>query len=265
MAKLGLVQDGIDFAMKQIASGIVSFAPVLTDKLDEFCQVLLTHQIEYQESDDEESLSDDGDNDEDAEMPSEESSERDSHFGDIVLDALANIGTGPVFVVPSEEIRAGATCWKLPLDASQGGYNGINGSNACSLISLLIGYTLNLREILPPPCHLNLSSVIIDVLCDCINISNRVYDLCRESLPSRYLSIQEAASVLEMWFQFNVSDNLPVCLDDEHEQLTTCGQLREAINSCSSLHCCFTSVRGLLCTSTPIPMNQVVLSLSQLN
>lgn len=35
MAKLGLVQDGIDFAVKQIAAGIVSFAPVLTDELDE--------------------------------------------------------------------------------------------------------------------------------------------------------------------------------------------------------------------------------------
>lgn len=92
MAKLGLVQDGIDFAMKQITAGIVSFAPVLTDELDEFRQVLLTHQMEYQESYDEKSVIDDGDGDEDTEMPSEESCERDSHFGDIVLDALANIG-----------------------------------------------------------------------------------------------------------------------------------------------------------------------------
>ena len=118
MAKLGLVQDGIDFAMKQIAAGIVSFAPVLTDELDEFRQVILTHQIEYQKSYDEESVIDDGDDDEDAEMPSEESCEGDSHFGDIVLDALANIGAAQVFVGPSEEIRAGVTCWKLPLDAT---------------------------------------------------------------------------------------------------------------------------------------------------
>lgn len=110
MAKLGLVQDGIDFAMKQIAAGIVSFAPVLTDELDEFRQVILTHQIEYQKSYDEESVIDDGDDDEDAEMPSEESCEGDSHFGDIVLDALANIGAAQVFVGPSEEIRAGVTC-----------------------------------------------------------------------------------------------------------------------------------------------------------
>lgn len=93
--------------------------------------------MEYQESYDIESLIDD----EDAEMPSEESCERDSHFGDIVLDVLANIGAAQVFVGPSEEIRAGVTCWKLPLDASQGRYNGRNGSNACSSISILIGFT----------------------------------------------------------------------------------------------------------------------------
>ena len=94
-------------------------------------------------------------------------------------------------------------------------------------------------------------------------------------LPSRYLSIQEAASVLEVWFQINVGDNLPVRLDDEHEQSTICGQLREAINSRSSFFGfpvfrsfffrCFTLVTGLLCTLIPIPMEQVVLSLSQLN
>lgn len=117
MAKLGLVQDGIEFAMKQIAAGIVSFASVLIDEL------VLIHQMEYQESYDEESLIDDGDDDEDAEMPSEESCVGDSHFGDIVLDALANIGASQVFVRPSEEIRAGVTCWKLPLDASQERYN----------------------------------------------------------------------------------------------------------------------------------------------
>ena len=65
--------------------------------------------MEYQESYDKESLIDD----EDAEMPSEESCERDSHFGDIVLDVLANIGAAQLFVGPSEEIRAGVTCWKL--------------------------------------------------------------------------------------------------------------------------------------------------------
>ena len=38
-----------------------------------------------------------------------------------------------------------------------------------------------------------------------------------------------------MWFKIGVGDNLPMRLVDEHEQSTICGQLREAINSRSSL------------------------------
>jgi len=234
MAKLALIQDGIDFAFKQMAAGISAFAPVLTDELDAFRQVLLTHQIEEEDDDDNECLNDGGDEDEEDELTSTESSDVASRSGDIVLDALSNIGAAKIIAAPPEEIRAGVTCWKLPLDASQGRYNGRNGSNACSLISLLIGYTLNLKKISRPPCNLNLPGVIVDVLCGCIEIGNRVYDLCRESLPSRYLSIQEAASVLDMWFKIDVGDNLPVRLNDEHEQSTIGGQIREAIISRSS-------------------------------
>ena len=219
--------------MKQIATGISSFAPVLTDELDAFRQMLLTHHIEYQD-DEEDCLNDDDSNDEDADFPTEDGSEMACLSGDMVLNVFATIGAAPMFVVAPEEIRAGVTCWKLPSHASQGRYNGRNGSNACSLISLLIGYTLNLRKITPPLGHLNLSSVVIDVLCGCIQIGNRIYDLWRESLPSRYLSIQEAASVLEMWFQIDVGDNLPVRLNDQHEQSTIAGQLRQAIISHSS-------------------------------
>ena len=57
--------------------------------------MLLTRQIEYQESYSGESSIDDGNNDEDAEISSEESCERDSHFGDIALDALANKQRSP--------------------------------------------------------------------------------------------------------------------------------------------------------------------------
>ena len=45
MAKLSLVSDGIDFAIKQIAIGVTAFAPVITDDLDIFRQVLLTHHL----------------------------------------------------------------------------------------------------------------------------------------------------------------------------------------------------------------------------
>ena len=75
---------------------------------------------------------------------------------------------------------------------------------------------------------------MVDVLCGCIEIGNRVYDLCHNSLPSRYLSIQEAVSVLEMWFDMDVGNNLPVRLKDHHVLPTIGGQLQEAIVSRSA-------------------------------
>ena len=242
IAKLALVQDGTDFAMKQMAAGISAFAPVLTDELDAFRQVLLTHEIDYQgddddDDDDDECLNEDGNEDEDVEVTSVESGEVSVVSGNIVLDALANIGVAPTFTVSPGEIREGVTCWKFPADICQGRYNGRNGSNACSLIGLLIGHTFNLRNISPPELHASLPRTIVDVLCGCIQIGNRVYDLCRDSLPSRYLSIQEAASVLEMWLDIEVGDNLPVRLRDQHELSTISGQIREANTNRSSFFC----------------------------
>ena len=64
-----------------------------------------------------------------------------------------------------------------------------------------------------------------------MELANRVYDMCRHSLPSRYLSIQEAASVLDTWLDCVVGNAFPVRLRDPHEMSTTCGQLSSAGNS----------------------------------
>lgn len=62
-------------------------------------------------------------------------------------------------------------------------------------------------------------------------VAYQIYDLCRGSLPSRYLSIQEAASVLEMWVDVDVGINLPIRLKDQHVLSTVGGQLQDAIVS----------------------------------
>ena len=51
--KLSLISEGIAFVMKQVATGIVAFAPVLNYELDSFCEVPLTHQRDEVESDEE--------------------------------------------------------------------------------------------------------------------------------------------------------------------------------------------------------------------
>ena len=230
MAKLSLVSDGIDFAIKQIAIGVTAFAPVITDDLDIFRQVLLTHHFE--DSSDEGDDDEDEDEDGDEEMePTAKGNLGTSETVDIIVTALEQTDSPQSFNVQPESLCRGVTCWNFPVDASQGRYNGKNGSNACSLISLLIGYYFNLKKIPPPPSHLNLSDNIRRVVCGCIEIGNRVYDIYRDSLPSRYLSVHEAASVLENYFVASVSDNFPVRLKDPHEQSTIAGQLNEASKS----------------------------------
>ena len=217
--------------MKQMAAGVRSFAPVLTDDLDAFRQVLLARQLGDEEEDEEEEYLNVEEEEDDDVGEAVDDSPVTSPSGDIVLVTLSNIGSAPIFTVSPEELKPAVTCWKLPIDVSQGRYRGRNGSNACSLISLLIGHTLQKRNIWPLSCDSQLPSSIVDVICGCIEMGNRAYDLYRESLPSRYLSIQEAATVLEMWFEADVGDNLPVRLDDQHTQSTIAGQLQEAIQS----------------------------------
>ena len=53
----------------------------------------------------------------------------------------------------------------------------------------------------------------------------------RHSLPFRYLSIQEAASVLDTWLECVVGNAFPVRLQDPHEMSTICSQLSSAGNS----------------------------------
>ena len=235
-AKLALIQDGKNFAIKQIAAGISAFAPVLTEDLDAFREFLLTHDIEVEEDGDAESLNGEGDeNEEDTELISGGYSDLiGKGSANTILDALTNLSTPQVCAVPPEVIAPGVTCWKFPKEISQGLYKGRNGSNACSLISILAGYALSLQNTAPPDCNSSISSVFLKVLCSCIEIGNRIYDLCRDSLPSRYLSIQEAASVLEMWFDMDVGINLPVRLKDHHVLSTIGGQLQEAFVSRSS-------------------------------
>lgn len=145
-AKLALIQDGKNFAMKQIAAGISAFAPVLTEDLDAFRQFLLTHDVEVEEDGDAESLNGEGDeNEEDTELISSGYSELiGKGSANTILDALSNLSAPLVRAVPPKVIAPGITCWKFPKEISQGLYKGRNGSNACSLISILAGYALSL-------------------------------------------------------------------------------------------------------------------------
>lgn len=177
--------------MKQITAGIVAFAPVLNCDLTAFREVLLTQQPNEVESDEEEI---DDDYADDVEEGFECSVEADSDLcsngrtqsPDIVLDAIDKLTVDCTEPVSADELRPGVSCWRLPSTMSQGAYEGRNGSNACSLISLLIGHVFyKTKTRFPTQLIGALPDHITAAICVCMEIGNRVYDLCRHNLPSR--------------------------------------------------------------------------------
>lgn len=232
--KLALVAEGIAFVMKQITAGIVAFAPVLNCDLTVFREVLLTQQPSELESDEEEMDANDVDEegyecngDEDHDLCSDGRPQS----PDIVIDAMEKLTVDSMGPVLAEELLPGVFCWRLPCTISQGTYKGRNGSNACSLISLLIGHIFCKTKTQLPTKQSALPDDIIAVVCCSMELGNRVYDLCRDNLPSRFLSVQEAASVLETWLSCTVRNVLPVRLQDPHEKSTMSGQLKLAMAS----------------------------------
>ena len=235
MTKLALIKEGMNFATKQIAAGMSTFAPVLTEELDVFRNFLLTHEVEEEEhADDEEILNGDGDENENIiELIGGNASDLavGSATGNAILQALSTLSVSVLdFVFPEVLTFVTGNFQKKYVKA----HKGRNGSNTCSLISILSGYALSFQKVPSPECQSCIASAIVDVLCGCIEIGNQVYDFCRENLPSRYLSIQEAASVLEMWCTMDVGDNLPVRLKDHRVMSTVFGQLKAAISSCNA-------------------------------
>ena len=227
--KLALITEGIAFVMKQIAAGIVAFAPVLNCELNAFREVLLTNQSDEVESDGEDTV-DDGDYEGDDCSDEENVCTDDSNHSDFVMNALEILTVDSLEPVLAEDVGP-VSCWRLPSHMSQGRYKGRNGSNACSLISLMIGYVFYKTKTRIPSMQTALSDNIISVICGSMELGNRVYDLFRHNLPSRYLSIEEAASVLDTWLECSVGNTLPVRLQDPHEMSTVSAQLSLAMAS----------------------------------
>ena len=57
-----------------------------------------------------------------------------------------------------------------------------------------------------------------------MDLGNRIYNNCCDSLPNRYLLIQEAVTLLP-FTSISVEEPLPVRLEDEHKFSTIWGQL----------------------------------------
>ena len=220
--------EGMNFAMEQLTSGVSAFAPVLPTEADVFLDQATEEQVEQeeQESENEDEDEDDDDKDED-EDDEKEGIKDDNESVDAVLHALHRIEVAPGSPLSYEILAPGVHICRFPRTICQGRYKGRNGSNACSVISLLMSYAITKRNIRIQACQTppELPNTIVDVLCGCIELGNEIYDICRASLPSRYISIEEASTLLRAWFDSSVGDALPVRLRDDHDMSTVCGQL----------------------------------------
>jgi len=110
---LGLIPEGITFVMKQMAPGIVAFAPVFNCELNTFHEVLLTHQsdeVDSEEGDVEGHGYHDGDGDADDE---ELNCNGRNNKVDFVVVALKKLIVDSFAPVLAEDIQPGVSCWRL--------------------------------------------------------------------------------------------------------------------------------------------------------
>ncbi|XP_078381363.1 uncharacterized protein LOC144664108 [Oculina patagonica] len=92
------------------------------------------------------------------------------------------------------EVQDDIYTWKFPLDCSQSTIDGRKRSYACSVISISIARAFLTTNIQPPSGE-DLSSDWVNLLSQCMQEGNRLYDRTSASLTHRYLPAREAAGL----------------------------------------------------------------------
>lgn len=208
--KLSCAKKGIAFCKNQLCSAATKFKAALAGSDYEECLNI---------NDGSENDGDDDDGFDDANYDS---------TGDCSDDEFANNNVPTVqdnVEVLGEEIpHCDTFSWKFPVEISQSTLDGRNGSSACSVIAVIFAHQvwhgrLNLQR---TP---SLSPLWVMLLCSSIKVGNRLYDCCRQSLPQRFLSASEAATVAEQCVSVTVHSPLAVRVRDDHAPTTLVYQL----------------------------------------
>ena len=212
---IALIRQGGDFAMSQLARGINAFSSTLDCNVEDLQELL---QLDDSESESDQNASGD---------------ESDSDVDDLGCDE-------PLCILPQDDsdlgsvngelVCEGVICWKLPASVSQSTL-GNDGSNACSIIATLLGYRFmegNLE--IPDDVTVPLPFTWINTICECIHTGNMVYNIYRDALPNRYLSIEEAIEMLSGVITAQINLLLPVRYMDEHKPSTVEEQLKQLMN-----------------------------------
>ena len=204
--KISLLEEGNDFCLKQIAAGLNAFASILSNELPSFEELAVNSEDDVSELEEENDLvgeSEDEEDDVDEEDIGDPQSQggADSTQANNELTEFSKI-VDELHAFPpllSERISDNVFAWRFPKEVSQSTFNERSGSNACSLIAILLA-CLFWRKNMPIPDEGSLPNEVVRILCGCIELGNRMHDICRDSLPNRHLSVQEAAT-LDLIFQ----------------------------------------------------------------
>ena len=179
--KLSCAKKGIAFCKSQICSAATKFKAALTGSDDEDCPT----------------LEDGAENDDVVVDDSNYDSSGDSSDDKIAINYKNVPSSGNNLVVLGEEIpHCDTFSWKLPVEISQSTLEGRNGSSACSVIALIFAHGVWHERLNLQPTR-ELCPLWVMLLCASIRVGNRLYDRCRRSLPQRFLSASEAATVAE--------------------------------------------------------------------
>ena len=105
-------------------------------------------------------------------------------------------------------------CWVFPANISQGTIDGRNGSNACTVITMILGSVI-LHLDLPFPRAGPISPLWCSLIEKGIRLGNKIYDETQQE--RRNLTPLEATYALRSVKNIHVDEPLPVRLSDPHE------------------------------------------------
>ncbi|KAJ7349533.1 hypothetical protein OS493_038720 [Desmophyllum pertusum] len=215
--KVALLKKGLFFCREQVQKAMIGFQEILHGNNVNITEILADGD-ESNNSGDENVDSDDSGDDGGA----DESSISADNYDNIVL--MRPFNTNSMVWI-----------WEFPYNISQSTYQGRNGSNACSIIALLIAEGIHQVNCDLDPSHAILPTPWVTLVCGCIKEGNALYDRSRASLPQRYLSAAEAAMVAGDRLDASIDQPLPVRVSDPHPPSTLRYQLLELCsNQCIS-------------------------------
>lgn len=141
---------------------------------------------------------------------------------------LASQGHGKNLIVRCRKIRnTHIHFYHFPREICQSYYGGRNGSNACTVIAVLIARVFCCGDVKPQQTE-NLSETWINLFSSCIAEGNRLYDILINSKQqgALYLSVEDVVEEFSDTLQVkNLGSSLPVSFVSETETATVRYQL----------------------------------------